>query len=429
MMDAMKSRLALTLLAFVAILVTMFGLVPFVLSIVSLALVVVWIGIPMLLVSVSLLRVFVAPWRTWAGWVRGQKVIRPYRAFPRGGWFARLRWIVTDQATWRDLLWVPVNAAAGFTLALLPVVFLGGATFYFIYPLLLGVTPSGVFGNPLGLFHLNHWWQGVFMWPVAALFFGLWWAWTPGLMRGWAVLQGALLGPTKTAVLMGRVAAIAASRADTVDNAAREVRRIERDLHDGVQVRLVSLGMSLGLAEELVDTDPERAKALIIEATSAATGTLQELRTLVRGIHPPVLADRGLVGAVKALALDSAIPTRISVVGFGENNEVRLDAPVEACAYFATAEALANAIKHSGAARVTVAITLEPHHLVVRFSDDGAGGAQMAAGGGLVGIQRRLAAFDGTLELVSPSGGPTRLTMEIPCEPLSPKTTHSSAKA
>ena len=425
----MHSRLSLTLLALVALLVTMVGLAPFVLVVVSLSLVVVWIGIPMLLVTIVVLRAFLTPWRTWAGWVREEPVIRPYRAVPAGGWFARLRWVVTDQATWRDMVWILVNCTAGFVLALLAVVFFLGSVFYLIYPLLLAITPAGVFDNPMGLFVLHEWWQGVYMWPLAAILFGLWWRWTPGLMHGWAAMHASLLGPTKTAVLRGRVAALAASRADTVDSAAREVRRIERDLHDGVQVRLVTLGMSLGLAEELVDTDPERAKALIVEATAATSGTLQELRRLVRGIHPPLLADRGLVGAVRALALDSPIPATVNTTGFGEEYLVRLDAPVEACAYFSVAEALANVIKHAKAGAITIELFLDRQQLTVVVGDDGCGGAVVTSGGGLAGVERRLAAFDGTLDLHSPIGGPTRLTMEIPCEPLSPKTTLSSAKA
>ncbi|MGI8769672.1 MAG: sensor histidine kinase [Propionibacteriaceae bacterium] len=435
----MKHRLSLTLIAFVAILISMIGLAPFVLSLTSLSLLVVWIGIPMLLVSTALLRAFVTPWRIWSGWVLGHEIVRPYRAIPTGGWFARLRWIVTDSATWRDLVWVLVNITAGFSLAILTVALLAGSLFYLAYPVLLEVTPYGLFNNPLGLFVLTKSWQGVFMWPVAGVLFGLWWLWAPGLMHGWAALHNSLLGPSKTAVLAGRVAALAASRADTVDSAAREVRRIERDLHDGVQVRLVSLGMSLGLAEEMIDTDPERAKVLISEANAATSGTLQDLRTLVRGIHPPVLADRGLVGAVRAIALDAPMTTSVVVKGFGSTDEaredVRLEAPVEACAYFAVAETLANVIKHAKSSRVDILVALRTradHHksdLHLTITDDGTGGAVVAPGGGLAGVTRRLAAFDGILQVESPRGGPTTITMEIPCEPLSPKTTRSSAKA
>lgn len=428
-MVVMKRRLGTTLLAFIATLLTMFSIVPWVLTIVSVPLIVVWVGIPMLLGANVLMRGWVRPWRAWGGWARENPIVVPYRAFPGGGWFARLRWVITDPATWRELVWGLVNITAGFVLCLLPTVFLLGTVFYLIYPFLMYVTPPGVFTNPFGLFELTSWQQGIFLWPAAGVLFALWWSTTPGLMRGWGQIHSALLGPSHAAVLAGRVAALAASRADTVDSAAREVRRIERDLHDGVQVRLVSLGMSLGMAAELMDRDPERARALIDEATAATSGTLQDLRRLVRGIHPPVLADRGLVGAVRALALDAPLETAVEITGFGDDDTVRLDAPVEACMYFAVAEGLANAIKYAAATRILISLDLREDRLQVLVIDDGLGGAKVTEGGGLAGIQRRLAAFDGILDVASPTSGPTQLTMEIPCEPLSPKTTPSSVRA
>ncbi len=424
----MTDRLKLTLLAFVAMLVTMFGLVPLVLTLVSLPLMVIWLGVPMLLASVWLGRHLLNFYRYWAARVLDRPIVRPYQVIPAGGWFARVRWIVTDGATWRDMLWILVNCTAGFALLVLPGILLLGTVFYLIFPFLIYVTPPGLFTTAFGIFHLRNWVEGFWLWPVAGLLFGLWWRWTPSLLQSWATLTEQLLGPSKAAILTGRVAGLAASRADTVDSAAAEIRRIERDLHDGVQVRLVSLGMSLGLADELMDSNPAKARELVAEAAAATSGTLQELRNLVRGIHPPVLADRGLLGAVRALALETPISSHVSAQGFGDDEEIRLTAPVEACAYFVVSEGLANIVKHARAGHAGIRIALAGRLLTVTISDDGVGGARMSKGSGLRGLVRRLAAFDGTLKVTSPAGGPTLLTMEMPCEPLSPKTTPSSGQ-
>lgn len=424
----MRTRLIFTLQSFVGLLVTLFGLVPFVLTIVSVPLIIVWVGIPMLVVATFLVRHFVGWFRHGANRILPDDIVVPYRLQIPGGLIARTRWVLGDSATWRDLLWILVNCTAGFVLQLLPVAFFLGTIFYLIYPYLLAVTPPEVFSNPFGIFVLSHPLQGFLVWPVAGILFALWWAWTPGLALGWARIANTLLGPTKAAVLAGRVEALAASRADTVDSAAAEIRRIERDLHDGAQVKLVSLGMTLGLAEELMETDPAKARQLLSEAAGTTSSTLTDLRNLVRGIHPPVLADRGLLGAVRALALESPLAVAVETDGFGDSDEVRLPAPVEACAYFVVSEALANVGKHAAAEHVVIDIELGDDQLHVRVTDDGVGGAEVGNGSGLAGLERRVGAFDGTLALTSPVGGPTMLTMEMPCEPLSPKTTPSSAK-
>jgi signal transduction histidine kinase len=196
-----------------------------------------------------------------------------------------------------------------------------------------------------------------------------------------------------------------------VDTQAAELRRIERDLHDGAQARLAALSMNLGLAETLVERDPATAQQLLTEARESASHALTELRDLVRGIHPPVLADRGLDGAVRALAM--ACPLRVDV-------QIELPgrppAPVESAAYFAIAEALANLVKHSAATTAWIQISYEHSRLHVLVGDDGIGGAEVTEGGGLHGVQRRLAVFDGTLTVVSPGGGPTTVVLDVPCE-------------
>jgi signal transduction histidine kinase len=203
---------------------------------------------------------------------------------------------------------------------------------------------------------------------------------------------------------------LAETRAETVDARAAELRRIERDLHDGAQARLVSLAMSLGMAEEEIDRDPAAARQLVAEARASASIALSELRGLVRGIHPPVLTERGLGGAVEALALASAVPVEVDV-----QLDQRLPAPLESALYFVIAEALANVARHGDASWAFVRLWRDDGRLRLLVHDDGRGGADPAHGSGLRGIQQRLAAFDGSLTLTSPPHGPTELFAELPC--------------
>ena len=245
-----------------------------------------------------------------------------------------------------------------------------------------------------------------------------------------------LLRTAPDAELVGRVEQLTQTRAEAVDTAAAELRRVERDLHDGAQARLVALGMNLRAAERLIPTSPEAAIALVAEAREASSRALTELRDLVRGVYPPVLADRGLADAVRALALDTPIRTETDIDVPG-----RLDPPVESACYFAVAEALTNAVKHSGARVVQIrmrysagypARPFSPAHpfrsahffqpaqparglLRIEVTDDGTGGADPARGSGLQGVERRLGTFDGILAVSSPPGGPTIIVMEIPC--------------
>jgi signal transduction histidine kinase len=230
------------------------------------------------------------------------------------------------------------------------------------------------------------------------------------LVAGQARLAGALLAPTTAARLAVRVDHLTATRAATVDASAAELRRVERDLHDGAQMRLVAVSMNLGMAEDVFDADPAGAKALLVEARAGARAALSELRNLVRGVHPPVLADRGLAGATQALALASSIPIELDL-----RLDRRLAASVESTAYFVLAESLTNAICHSGAQHVKITIADGGSALRLTVRDDGRGGANPSHGTGLRGIQRRLSAFDGTLRIASPPGGPTVLDMELPC--------------
>jgi signal transduction histidine kinase len=217
--------------------------------------------------------------------------------------------------------------------------------------------------------------------------------------------------------LVGRVQRLSETRTDAVDTAAAELRRVERDLHDGAQARLVALGMSLRAAERLFETSPGAALALVGEAREMSSRALTELRDLVRGILPPVLADRGLGDAVRALALETPVATRLDIDLPG-----RLAEPVESAAYFAVAEVLANAAKHAQARMVEIHMLHNGDVLRIAVTDDGIGGADPAKGSGLRGVERRLGTFDGILAVNSPPGGPTIVVIEVPCALLSLKT-------
>ena len=232
----------------------------------------------------------------------------------------------------------------------------------------------------------------------------------------------ALLWPQRASEteLAGRVEQLTQTRAEAVDSAAAELRRVERDLHDGAQARLVAVGMNLRAAQKLITSSPEAASQLLAEAIDSSSRALTELRNLVRGIYPPVLADRGLPDAIRALALDTPLHTVTDIELPG-----RPDLPVESACYFAVAEALANAVKHAGARHVQIHARHDGALLRIEVTDDGAGGADPARGTGLRGLERRLATFDGILAVNSPPGGPTLVVIEVPCALSSPKTSSS----
>jgi len=309
-----------------------------------------------------------------------------------------------DPARWRDLVHLAFSITGGFVMSGMLVLPLAAVGTYLTMPLWLD-------------------WQWMLILLLVPVWLGLWWvAGVPVLMARVRVDQS-LLGPRTSDLLRERVEEVATSRAETVDHSTAELRRLERDLHDGPQAQLASLGMSIGLAEQLMGTDPEQAARLLAEAKAVTVTALDDLRSVVRGIHPPALADRGLVGGVEALAMQLAVPVTVAADLPG-----RAPAPVEAAAYFAVAECFANAVKHAHASRVTVALSHDGRALRVVVRDDGRGGAGVLSGGGLDGMARRLRAFDGSMDLDSPDGGPTTVRLEIPCALSSPRTTPSSAR-
>jgi signal transduction histidine kinase len=335
----------------------------------------------------------------------GVQIDTPYRPRPvevtNGliGRMQRCKWVLTDPATWRDLLWELVNVPVSVVLGLLPafMVFAG----VWVLTVDCGNVLCGWWTNAAPSFWPQVFWLSLL--PLSVVV-------GPWLPRAHAQVTSSLLAPTRNA-MAARVDQLAQSRSQAVDTSAAELRRIERDLHDGAQARLVALGMNIGFAEQILRKDPDLALSLLAEARESSGQALTELRTLVRGIHPPVLAERGLDGAVRALALSLPLPVDLHIDLTG-----RASAPVESALYFAIAEALANVVKHSGANRAWVQLEYDSGRVIAIVGDNGTGGATLRSGGGLRGVERRLAAFDGVTAVTSPVGGPTLVTMELPCE-------------
>ena len=309
-------------------------------------------------------------------------------------------------ATWRDTAWM-LLAPVACPLLLVPLAAPSLLGWYWAAKWSSGPSPNHHDGKLSLLVAL----------AVATLL--AFWA-APWLLRAYGQFARSLLGPTSQAELTRRVRHLATTRSESLDSSAAELRRIERDLHDGAQARLVALGMTLGALEEVLGRDTAAARSLVVEAQASSAKALAELRDLVRGIHPPVLADRGLVDAVRALALDSPLPVEVTADLAG-----RPPLPVESAVYFAISELLTNSSKHASAAKALVELRYDAGALRARVSDNGHGGADPANGTGLQGIEHRLAAFDGVLAVISPFGGPTVVNMEVPCELSSPKTSSS----
>ncbi|HEY3980581.1 MAG TPA: histidine kinase [Streptosporangiaceae bacterium] len=219
-----------------------------------------------------------------------------------------------------------------------------------------------------------------------------------------------LLGPSRSYELERRVESLAESRAGVVDAADTERRRIERDLHDGAQQRLVSLAINLGMARENLTDLPEAARQVIAEAHDEAKAALAELRSLVRGLHPAVLDDRGLDAALSGIAARAPLPVTLHV-----DVPRRASPTVEAVAYFVVSECLANIARHAAARRAEIDVRRAGDLLRIRITDDGAGGADPARGTGLGSLAQRARSVDGTMRIDSPAGGPTRITVELPC--------------
>ncbi|MFF3264633.1 sensor histidine kinase [Streptomyces sp. NPDC002932] len=388
----------------------------FVLAVVSIALIPVGIGLVTTPSVMTAVRKHANQRRLLAVTWSDVRIPVPYRPLPKDvrsgftGQVERTTLILKDPATWRDMQWLLVDMTAGYVVSIL-------AAALMIYPVEGFVLAAGLWR----VFTDDRYWYGFV--PVdsqatalaaaglGVVIFGAGVLLSERLLHAHFAIARSVLAPTHERELALRIDRLTETRHEAVDTAASELRRIERDLHDGAQARLVAMGMNLGTIEALVEKDPAQAKKLLAMARESSAEALTELRDLVRGIHPPVLAERGLGDAVKALALRMPIGTEVEVELSG-----RAEPPVESAAYFAVSEILTNAAKHSGADRIWVDLHHGDHMLRISVTDNGKGGASAGSGSGLSGVERRLGTFDGIMAVSSPAGGPTMVTMEIPCE-------------
>ncbi|MEU5425447.1 sensor domain-containing protein [Streptomyces olivoreticuli] len=406
---------------------TVFGMVMstllFAFTLISLVLMMLGVGFFTTPVVLSAVRSYADRRRHQAEAWSGVRIPAPYRKLParRDGFAGQVEHCLTllkDKATWRDVQWLFVDLSAGAVLALLPATLI--VYVFWGLVLALGVWKPIVRANDVQWFAFvpvtDQFTANLA--AVTGLAFGVLGIFVNQyLLRAHFLLAKQLLQPTRERELALRVEHLTETRHDAVDSSAAELRRIERDLHDGAQARLVAMGMSLGTIEALIEQDPARAKRLLATARADSAEALAELRDLVRGIHPPVLAERGLGDALRALALRMPLPVEVDVQLPG-----RAEEPVESAVYFAVSEVLTNAAKHSRAERVRLDVRHAEGALRIAVTDNGRGGAAPSSGGrggtggtGLLGIERRLGAFDGVLAVNSPAGGPTMVTMEIPC--------------
>ncbi|MGN9809976.1 sensor histidine kinase [Micromonospora sp. BQ11] len=323
---------------------------------------------------------------------------------------AGLRTAAHDPFVRRELGWVGLHSLIGLVTGLVGLTLPLSAVQYVTFPLWYRLFPADAGAPGIVWWHIDGLSDALTVglfgvgWLAAAIWF------IPVLARLQAWPGRRLLPPPPGVDLSLRVAELTATRAAALDAHAVELRRIERSLHDGTQNRLVAVNVLLGAARRAVRRNPDRADEILGQAQDAAEQALGELRTVVRGILPPVLDDRGLAGALAGLAASSAVPCRLEV-----DVPVRCAASVEATAYFVVAEALTNVVRHSGASQVDVAVRRERGRLLVSIEDDGHGDADETRGSGLTGIRRRVEAYDGRMTLTSPPGGPTRMDVELPC--------------
>jgi signal transduction histidine kinase len=375
----------------------------FVGPVVSIALIITLIGIPKLLLDVWVIQLW-ANGERLRGTLAGVPVPQSRRRRRGDTIVARVRNVLTDPMTWRELVWLILAFAIGTASFVAGVTAFSVGLGFLTLPLWAWSLPDGV---EVGITTIRSvGWMILF----AAL------AGPPAAVRGAWVLRGSALVQAKLvqALLEGaeqeRITELQVSRAGAVDAAAGELRRIERDLHDGAQARLVALAMEIGMAREQLATDPQAAAEMLAGAHEDAKTALVELRDLARGIHPAILTDRGLDAAVSALAARCPVPCTVAI-----ELPQRLPAAVESAAYFTIAEALANVAKHSGATRCAITGEVKDMWLAVEVTDDGRGGLRESAGTGIAGLRGRVEALDGRLLVVSPADAGTVLRAELPC--------------
>jgi signal transduction histidine kinase len=362
-----------------------------------------FVGLPALPQTLRVQRVLTGYERTRAAAALGHPIPAPYRP-GRGTWRELLR----DPATWRDLIWQTVHGFLGLVFGTFAVLMWPALIVEVTMPAWWWLFPRGTVS---AFVPITTWTQALtlpFGQALLALAAVLWLV--PALARFQLWLAENLLGPDR-AELTERVEQLTETRTEALEAHGAELRRIERDLHDGVQAHLVAIAVRLGLAERAFTGEPDTALRLLRDARDGIEDTLGQLRGVIRGIYPPILSDRGLGGAVRALASGQRVPVDVHLPA----DLPRAPAAVEAAAYFVVAESLTNVNKHSSADRIDLRIDNDGATLRIMVRDNGEGGADPAAGSGLVGIQRRVAALDGRTSIASPAGEGTTIEVELPC--------------
>jgi signal transduction histidine kinase len=385
--------LSVPLLVFLALFVVTVTLVP-----------VLGIGIPGVLLGLLLARAAGPVERARLRAFTGAVVPPPPAPAPRASFWRRH---VLEPRAWKGLAYLGLLSLWGVTAGTAVLATVSLAIALTLLPLYRGSVPGGL--DLLGLWTVpaSSWWALAGLVTLALLPIAAW-----ALARVDIALVGLLLGAGRTEevrALSQRVETLNRTRVETVDSVEAERRRIERDLHDGPQQRLVAIAMDLGMARERLGQDPEAARQLVDHAHSAAKDAITEMRQVARGIHPPVLTDRGLDAALSALAAASPVPVHVAV-----ELDHRPGPTLEAIAYFCVSEALTNIAKHANARQAWVDVRHRDGRLVAEVRDDGVGGADLTGGTGLVGLRQRAAAVDGTVAVTSPPGGPTVVTISLP---------------
>jgi signal transduction histidine kinase len=349
--------------------------------------------------------------RSRASALLGVEIADPVRPLAPGSWWAHWKARFRDGARWRELAHGLLLLPLGLLGLVAVVVVWGGSAALATLPLYAGALPGGTakfwlfdLAPGAGAFGLAL--VGVAGLVVVAPWVTVWLARLDAAEARW------LLGPRERARLEQRVTELETSREAAVDSAEAERRRIERDLHDGAQQRLVALAVTLGEARQQLDADPDSdaGRELVARSHDEAKAALQEIRDLVRGIHPVILEDRGLDAALSAVVARSPVPVQVDVT-LAE----RLPATVESAAYFVVSEALVNVARHAQAHRAWVTVAKVSDRLLVEVRDDGRGGADEARGTGIAGLRSRVASLGGWMHVTSPPGGPTTLIVELPC--------------
>jgi signal transduction histidine kinase len=367
------------------------------------------LGVPLAWITLMTSRVLGMIERSRAAAFDDERIPDPIPPLTRPTWLGRISERLHSKPRWREI---------GHHVALLPVGTIGYVLAAAAWggSLALAAMPAYVDALPgdsakFYFFEVGNdgaQWVAAAVGLVGLLFIAPWL--TLGIARLQQGMARSLLGPTQEAELAAQVTVAETGRTAAVDSAEAERRRIERDLHDGAQQRLVALAANLGAAKAKLEQDPEEGREMVAVAHEEAKAALAEIRDLVRGIHPVILEDRGLDAALSAVVARSPVPVTLDV-----QVTTRPPAAVESAAYFVVNEALTNVARHAHATRAHVSLARAGNRLVVEVRDDGVGGADVAGGSGLQGLRDRVAGLGGTMYVISPAGGPTTISVELPC--------------